>query len=251
MTDPLLLTALFALLIGAVMGLFGGGGSVLSVPMLLYVTRLEPRSAIAISLLMVSSASLVGAAVHARSGTLRFRPALEFAASSVAFAFLGGWTARFVPPSVLLSLFAALMLVTALRMLGRAPTHRPEALDFSHLRLLGAGAAVGLLSGLVGAGGGFLVVPALIYLAGLSVHEAVASSLLVITFSSAAGFLGHATHLSLEPRVLAAVTGPGLVGVVVGARLARRVQPERLRRGFGALILVLGIFLLTQQWGIW
>lgn len=251
MAEPLLLTAGLALLIGAVMGLFGGGGSVLSVPMLLYVTGLEARSAIAVSLFMVATASLVGAVVHARAGMLRLGPALEFAFAAVAFAFLGGWTARFVPAWILLSLFATLMIVTALRMLRREAEHRPERMPHSHLRLLGAGASVGLLSGLVGAGGGFLVVPALIYLAGLSVHEAVGSSLLVITFSSAAGFLGHVTHVSLEPQVLAVVAGPGLVGAAVGARLAARVSPARLRRGFGALILALGIFLLTQQWGFW
>lgn len=249
-SEHLIATGLLSLAIGVVMGLFGGGGSVLSVPMLLYVTRLEARAAIAVSLFMVSSASAVGAVVHARSGSVQLRPAVAFGLAAMALAFVGGWAARFVPSWLLLGLFATLMLVTSLRMLRSEPRTRAEPLPYSKVRLVGAGAATGLVSGLIGAGGGFLVVPALIYLAGLSVHEAVGTSLLVITFSSAAGFMGHVTHVDLEPRLLAVVTLPGLVGVVSGARLARRVPPARLRRAFGVLVLALGIFLLAQQFSL-
>ncbi len=245
--EILLLTGILALVIGAVIGLFGGGGSILSVPLLLYVTRLEAHAAIAVSLFMVSATSALGALVHARHGHVELRPALRFAVATSTFAFVGGWTAHFFPGWLLLLLFALLMLTAAFRML------RPgEKLDLSgapptSLMVILAGTATGFVSGLIGAGGGFIVVPALVFLVGLGMHQAIGTSLLVITFSSAAGFLGHASKVELEPMVMVAVTLPSLVGAFVGSSLARRLSSERLRQGFGLLVLVLGLFMLVQQ----
>jgi uncharacterized membrane protein YfcA len=244
---PLFTSAILAVLVGVVMGLFGGGGSVLSVPLLLYVTKLEAHAAIAVSLFMVSASSALGAIVHARTGRVRVQPALVMAIFATGFAFAGGFVARHFPPWLLLGGFSLLMIGTSIRMLGTDPASSSSAHVASPMLLALTGALTGFVAGMVGAGGGFMVVPALVLLAGLEIHDAVGTSLFVIAFSAFAGFLGHSVEVPADLRVLALVTVPSLFGVVIGARLAERMPSKALRRGFGGLILILGLFLLYEQ----
>lgn len=245
--DPLFASAVLAGLVGVVMGLFGGGGSLLSVPLLLYVTKLEPHAAIAVSLFMVSAASAVGAAVHARAGRVHVRAASSFAIGATVFAFAGGFVARWIPEWLLLGTFSVLMLWSAGRMMRPGSATARSAKPPSTVLLALSGALTGFIAGMVGAGGGFLVVPALVFLAGLEIHDAVGTSLFVIAFSSLAGFLGHSFDVSTGSAVLAAVTLPSLVGVMLGARLAGRLPSATLRLGFGGLIFILGVLLLGDQ----
>jgi hypothetical protein len=243
----LALAVALAALIGVTLGLLGGGGSILTLPMLLYVLGLEPKAAIAGSLFVVGVTSLVGAAAHAHAGRVRFRTGLPFGAAGMAGAFAGGRLAHRVPPAALLAGFAAMMLLTAVAMLrGRAGASaaRPRP---SLGRALGLGAGVGVVAGLVGAGGGFLVVPALALFGGLAMADAIGTSLLVIALQSLAGVAGHLAHVDVDWPPLAAVAGAAVAGSLVGARLGRHARPEGLRRAFGWLVLVTGAFLLTAQ----
>ena len=239
---------LLSLGIGVSLGFFGGGGSILTVPLLVYVFGLEPKPAIASSLLIVAAASLSGALQHARAGNVRARTGLVFGAAGMAGAYLGGRAAAFVDGGVLLLLFAATMVMTALAMWrgrrgpapGAPPAPRP-------VRLALQGLAVGAFTGLVGAGGGFLIVPALVLFAGLPMQPAVGTSLLVIVLNCLAGFSGYVLHVSVDYGLVAAVAACAIAGSFLGSALAHQVQPASLRRAFAVFVLAMGSFILVRE----
>lgn len=245
----LILAALLSLLIGVSLGLLGGGGSILTLPILVYVLHVEPRTAIAMSLFVVGITSVMGSVAHARSGRVRFRTGLVFSATAMAAAYGGGQIASLLPARVLLLAFATMMLITAIAMMrGRRASAAAEAPgEGSVLKILAVGAAVGLVAGLVGAGGGFLIVPALALFGGLAMPEAVGTSLLVIALQSFAGFAGHAGHVHLDWTLTAVVSAAAVAGSFAGARLGRGLSPEALRKGFAWFVLAMAVFLLAQQ----
>lgn len=232
--------------IGVTLGLFGGGGSILTTPMLVYVLGIEPKSAIATSLLVVCVTSVAGMVPHARAGNVHWRTGGVFGAAGMAGAYLGGLAADFIPAAVLMGLFTLLMGVTAAAMLRGRGAVTPRA-GQPAWKIGAIGAAVGAVTGLVGAGGGFVVVPALVLLGGLPVQQAIGTSLLVITMNTLAGFAGHAGHAQVDLRVAGMVTAAAVTGALVGSRLGAGIQPDRLRRGFGGLVLVMTTLVLYQQ----
>lgn len=249
MTGALALTVGLAVLIGVSLGLLGGGGSILAVPLLVYVAGLPAQEAIATSLLVVGVTGAVALVPHARAGRVRWRTGLLFGLAGMAGAYGGGRLATFIPAAVLLTAFAVMMLGTAVKMLRgrRACADEPTPRELSVARALAAGVAVGLLSGLVGAGGGFLVVPALTLVGGLAMPAAVGTSLLVIAMQTLAGFTGHLSSVSIDWRLAAAVTAAATLGSLAGGRVAGRIPADLLRRAFGWFVVVMGVFVLAQQ----
>jgi uncharacterized membrane protein YfcA len=240
--------ALFAV-VGLTMGLLGGGGGVLTVPILTIVAGYEAKQAIATSLFVVGLAAVAGVVMHARAGRVRWRTGYLFGTAGMFGAFLGGNLARFVPGAALLAMFALLMGAGALVMLRprrAAASPATPARDLPPLTTLLKGAAVGLLAAMVGAGGGFLIVPVLV-LGGLPMHAAVGTSLLVIAMQSAAGLASHLGHVSLDWPVATAMTAIAIAGLIAGALLSGRVPHDRLRRGFGWFLVVMAAFVLTRQ----
>jgi hypothetical protein len=239
---------LLAVGIGVALGFLGGGGSILTVPLFAYVLGLPAKQAIASSLVVVAVASAVAALAHARAGNVRPRVALSFGVAGMAGAFLGARLAAFVAGELLLVLFAAMMGLTAVAMWrGRtAPAPGGERLHAT-AKLLLQGFTVGSFTGLVGAGGGFLIVPALVLWAGLPMRAAVGTSLLVIVLNSLAGLAGYLAHVRIEPGVVAAVSACAVAGSLVGARLTRHVQPRALRRAFAALVLAMAAVILVRE----
>lgn len=241
-----------SLLIGVSLGLLGGGGSILTVPLLVYVLGVEPKTAIAMSLLVVGITSASAVVVHARAGRVRWRTAFVFGAGGMSGAFLGARVARQVPPGVLLLLFSAVMVAAAVAMLRRkeAPAVPGGSAGAPVLlpvpRVLAQGAAVGLLSGLVGAGGGFLIVPALV-LVGLSTQAAVGTSLAVISLQCFAGLLGHLGHVQLPWGLTAAVVGTAVGGSFLGGYFSSRVSPGSLRKGFAVFVLGVACVMVAAQ----
>ncbi|MEY7976090.1 sulfite exporter TauE/SafE family protein [Streptomyces pilosus] len=238
-----------ALLVGVSLGLLGGGGSILTVPLLVYVAGMDAKEAIATSLFVVGVTSAVGVINHARGGRVRWRTGVLFGAAGMAGAYTGGLVGGHIPDVVLLIAFAVMMIVTAAAMLRGGRTTGPGRV---HRRLpvgrvLLDGAAVGLATGLVGAGGGFLVVPALALLGGLPMPVAVGTSLLVIAMKSAAGFAGYLSSVRIDWPLTLAVTGFAVVGSLAGARLAGRVPAAVLSRLFAWFVLAMGTFVLVQQ----
>lgn len=249
MTVGLALTVGLAVLIGLSLGLLGGGGSILAVPLLVYVADLPAKEAIATSLLVVGVTSAVGVLPHARAGRIRWRTGLLFGVAGMAGAYAGGRLAVFVPAAVLLTGFAVMMLATAAAMIRgrRANGGRPVPHELPVLRVLLDGVVVGLVTGLVGAGGGFLVVPALALLGGLPMPVAVGTSLVVIAMKSFAGLAGYLSTISIDWGLAAMVTTAAVAGSLAGARLAGRVPEVVLRRTFGWFMVVVGVFMLVQQ----
>lgn len=243
----LILAGILSSLIGVILGLLGGGGGILAVPLLVYVVGVAAKPAIATFLFFVGATSAVGTALATRAGRVRWKVGGLFAAGSMAGAFLGGQLAQFVHERALLVALAAVMLATALAMLrGReesADTRRPLAVG----RIPVVGAAVGVVSGLVGAGGGFLIVPALTLFGGLAMREAIGTSLFIIAAQSFAGFIGHVTHVALDWRLLAITTTAAILGMYAGSTLGKRVSTQALKRGFSALVFVTGSFVLGRE----
>ncbi len=249
MSAMIMLTIGLAVLVGVTLGLLGGGGSILTVPLLAYVAGMDAKQAIATSLLVVGATSAVGAVSHARAGRVQWRTGLMFGVAGMAGAYAGGLLARFIPGTVLLIGFAVIMIATAVAMLrGRrnidaGAENRPIPVG----KVLLEGLVVGLVTGLVGAGGGFLVVPALALLGGLPMPVAVGTSLVVIAMKSFAGLAGYLSSVQIDWALAGAVTAAALVGALIGARLTAVVDPDALRKGFGWFVLAMSSVILWQE----
>ncbi len=236
-----------ALLIGVSLGLLGGGGSVLTVPIFHYVLGYAVKPSIAMSLAVVGATSAAGALGRLRSGELNGRAVLTFAPVAMLGTFLGARLALLVPSTAQLVLFAVVMLAASVFMWrGRPADAAPPAHPHPVLVAL-IGGAVGILTGLVGVGGGFLIVPALVLLLGVPVKEAVGTSLGVIALNSAAGFAGYWGKVDMDFRMMVGFTALAIVGVFLGTRLGRRMKPDHLRRGFAVLLVAVGAAILLQS----
>lgn len=239
--------------VGAVLGLLGGGGSILAVPIFLYVFGVPPKPAIAMSLAAVSLSSLVGFLGHLRQGTVHLRIALPFGACAMLSAYVTARLTHLVPEALQLGLFAAFALTSAVVML--RDSMRPQLEDVSvsapsarFTWLVAAEASVvGVLTALIGAGGGFLIVPALVYLAGVPVKPAVGSSLLVIALNAASGFVGYLGRVPIDWSLVLSFGGTAAVGAAVGARLNRKLPQRRIKQAFALLILALGAYLILRR----
>jgi len=245
----IVLTVVLAVFVGIALGLLGGGGSILTVPLLAYVAGMDAKQAIATSLLVVGTTSMVAAVSHARAGRVQWRTGLVFGVAGMAGAYGGGLLARFIPGSVLLIGFAVMMIATAIAMLRGRKDVRPA--EPGHRipvpKVIVEGLVVGLVTGLVGAGGGFLVVPALALLGGLPMPIAVGTSLVVIAMKSFAGFAGYLSSVSIDWKVAGMVTAAAVVGALVGARLTALVNPDSLRKSFGWFVLVMSSVILFEE----
>jgi hypothetical protein len=247
----LLLAIALALLIGLSLGLLGGGGSILTVPILRYVLGIDAHEAIALSLLVVGTTSAAALVPHARAGRVRWRTGLLFGFAGMVGAFAAAQVARFVPAGVLLTAFGLMMFATAFAMLrsprkGRVEPARPVQ-ELPIAKVLAEGLAVGAVTGLVGAGGGFLVVPALVLLGGLPIELAVGTSLVVIAMKSLAGFAGFLGHTPIDWALGMAISGAAIAGSVVGSLGMRRVPAAALRAGFGWFVVTMAFFILAQE----
>lgn len=248
MSALLLLAAALSLVIGIVLGMLGGGGAILTLPMLVYVVNVEAKAAIATSLFVVGTTSVASTLMHARSRSVKWKVGAIFGAAAMSGAFAGGRLARFVPGTVLLVIFAGLMVATSIAMLrGRRTDESGERSDLAVGTAVVLGASVGLLSGLVGAGGGFLIVPALTLFGGLAIREAIGTSLFVIALQSFAGFAGHVGHVALDWPLVAAITVAAVAGAALGAAAGKKVPAATLRRAFAWLVLAMGLFMFAKE----
>jgi uncharacterized membrane protein YfcA len=242
------LTIGLAVIVGISLGLLGGGGSILMVPLLAYGAGMEPKHAIAMSLLVVGVTSAVGAVTHARANRVQWRVAALFGVAAMAGAYVGGRLARFVPGHIIMVAFAMVMIAAAIAMLrGRKDSAGNDTRHLPLLKIAALGIGVGTVSGLVGAGGGFLLVPALALLGGLPMPTAVGTSLVVMAMQSFAGLAGHLATVHIDWRLAAIVAGGAVVGAIVGGRLCVLVDPNALRRLFGWFVLLMASLILTQE----
>ena len=236
--EPLTMVALgLALLIGLSLGGLGGGGSVLSLPVLVYVAQIPAHQAVPMSIAIVGATSLVGTLLHVREGHFDRRAALTFAAGGAPAAFGGSFLTHLVSQQVLMAIFAALMLAAGVAMLLSRPDDHSRR-ECRLVRCILIGAAVGLVTGFLGVGGGFMIVPALVLFAGIDAKQALGTSLAIITLNSAAGLLGQARNANIDWPLTLAFVGMALVGMLGGLLVSRKLEGEQIRKAFGAFVIL-------------
>ncbi|QZH59907.1 sulfite exporter TauE/SafE family protein [Mycolicibacterium farcinogenes] len=236
-----------AVVVGVSLGLLGGGGSILTVPLLAYVAGMDAKQAIATSLVVVGVTSAVSTLSHARAGRVQWRSGLMFGAAGMVGAYLGGLLSYVVDGSVLLLVFTVVMVATGIAMIKGRTACEPTTRTMPLVKVLLMGLGVGVVTGAVGAGGGFLVVPALALLGGLPMPVAVGTSLLVITMNSAAGLAGHLSTVPIDWTIAGAVTAAAVLGSLLGTRLTSRVDPDAVRRAFGWFVLLMASVILGEE----
>ena len=236
-----------ALLIGLSLGLLGGGGSILTIPVLHYIMGYGVKAAVPMSLVVVGITSGVGAATHWRDGTLNPRVVLWFGPPAIVGALLGAELGLRASDQLRLTVFAVVMLAAAVAMFfGQVAVEQVPPQPRRPPLIALVGGLVGMLTGFVGVGGGFLYVPTLVLLGGLPMKQAVGTSLALILISCIAAVVRYHGSLSFDWSAIALFTGIALVGVAIGSRLVRSVSPAALRRGFAVFLLVMGTLVLLR-----
>lgn len=251
------MTALIgALLIGIMLGLMGSGGSILTVPLLVYLLGHHEKVAIAESLAIVGGIALAGMLPYAKARQIDWRSVAFFGVPGMAGTFGGAWLAKFVTGPIQLVLFAVVMLLAAWMMYRRsrqtARLSKSHAEPHSVWKIVPEGLAVGVLTGLVGVGGGFLIVPALVILGGLSMRLAVGTSLAIITLTSASGFFKYLdvlseTSLVVDWGTIALFVAIGTAGTFLGKLISSRLNQHILQKAFAAFLLAMAAFVLTRE----
>lgn len=225
--------------VGVVLGTMGSGGSIVMVPVLVYVAGLTPGDAVVVSLAVVGSTSLLGAWLRLRAGQFHWRAVKFLSLTGVAGALVGARGTHLVDPQILMLLFALLMLVVGTSMVrargsaDRVPRCRP-------VLCMSIGAVIGVLTGFLGVGGGFMIVPALIFLAGIDTASAIGASLAIIAINSFGGLLGHLDAVSTLWGDALLYLLAAVAGMLAGARLGTNLPERTLQKGFGALVLAVG-----------
>jgi uncharacterized protein len=241
-----------ALIIGFTLGLLGSGGSILTVPVLVYLMGQEEKVAIASSLAIVGLISLFGSLPYIRQKMTDWKMVLFFGLPAVMGTYLGAAASVLVSGRVQMLVFAVVMLAAAVFMI------RPASLDETKVRqstparsmmILGEGLGVGALTGFVGVGGGFLIVPALVLLGGVSMHRAIATSLVIISMKSLAGFVKYVDVLSgdeIDLWIIGLFSLVGIAGCVFGGRVAPHINQDNLKRSFGVILILMGGFIFYR-----
>lgn len=245
--------------IGLSLGLIGGGGSILAVPILIYVLDIAPKTAIAMSLVIVGTVSLIGVIPHWWQGHVHVKTAALFTPVAMVGAFLGARLASlpWITETVQLISFGMVMVLASVLMIRdsgiKSPPQRSSQMaSHSHpkhhwLTIPLEGLGVGVLTGFVGVGGGFAIIPALVLFGDLPIKEAIGTSLLIIAFKSATGFLGYLNQVELDWILIVTFTLAASLGTVIGASLTRIFEAKQLQKGFGYFVLVVAVFVLAKQ----
>ena len=253
-----------AIVIGISLGLIGGGGSILTVPVLVYILAVNPVLATAYSLFVVGSTSLVGAVTYMKKGLVNYKTALVFAVPSFIAVFL---TRKFLVPALpdplftlgeaiitknigIMVFFALIMLAASYSMITAkkcVDCNEDDPVVFNFPMIALEGSVVGVITGIVGAGGGFLIIPALVLLAKLPMKMAVGTSLLIIAAKSLIGFLGDLSTQTIDWQLLLIFTALSIVGIFIGSALSKKINEKVLKTGFGWFVLIMGIYIITKE----
>jgi uncharacterized membrane protein YfcA len=254
----------FSIVIGISLGLIGGGGSILTVPVLVYIFKVDAVTATGYSLFIVGLTSAVGTVSYFKNGLVNVKTALIFGAPSIAAVF---FTRSLIVPAIpkevlsigefvvtksilMMLIFAVLMIAASYSMIKKDKKKDNEnqgKQKFNYPLILIEGAVVGVLTGLVGAGGGFLIIPALVVLSKLPMKEAVGTSLVIIAAKSLIGFVGEASETQLNWQLLASVSAFAIIGIFIGTMLSKKIDGAKLKPAFGWFVLVMGIYIIIKE----
>ncbi|MFE3824056.1 sulfite exporter TauE/SafE family protein [Streptomyces sp. NPDC059092] len=244
--SALILALTAGAVVGLALGALGGGGSVLAVPALIYLLGFTPAAATTAGLIIVTATSLTALYARARAGQVRWKAGAAFAAAGILPAAAAGAAAARIPQAVLTVSFAAVAILAAVGMLRPADAARPSGGDVRPVKAAGAGAGLGALTGLLGVGGGFLAVPALVTVLAFEMEAAIGTSLLVITANSLASLTTRSGAASLDWAVVGPFIGAAILGARDGRRMAAKVSGPRLRRVFAVVLLAVAAFMLAD-----
>ncbi|MCC3216943.1 sulfite exporter TauE/SafE family protein [Chryseobacterium sp. X308] len=251
-----------AVLIGISLGLIGGGGSILTVPVLVYLFGIDAFLATEYSLFIVGMSSIAGSVSYFKKGLVNFKMALVFGIPSVISIFL---TRQYILPLIpeeilqihnftitrnifLLLVFAGLMILASYKMIKRNSSKESlESTKNNAFLAAGQGSIVGVLTGLVGAGGGFMIIPALVNLLKVPMKIAIGTSLVIIAVNSLIGFLSSVNHVKIEWKFLISITAIAITGIIIGSQLSKRIDGKKLKPAFGWFILIMGIYIITKE----
>lgn len=252
-----------AFIIGVVLGLIGGGGSILTVPVLVYMLSEDPVTATAYSLFVVGTASLLGAFRNMQKGLVDFKTATVFAIPAFIAVYI---TRKYIIPEIpehlftianfevsknigIMLFFALIMLLTSYSMIKeqKAISTENTEVNYNYPLIVTEGLVVGVLTGIVGAGGGFLIIPALVLLANLPMKKAVATSLLIIAVKSLIGFIGDLQTMYIDWKFLSVFTAIAVGGIFFGVWLNNFIDGKKLKKGFGWFVLVMGVFIVIKE----
>lgn len=250
----MILALLSGMLTGLALGVFGSGGGIVVVPALIYLLHLPPKEAIAMGLGIIAITALLSAWDHWRSGSVDLRAAAIFGPIGMVGTFAGARLGTVLPVSFQLGLFAFVMYIAAYRMLKKKPAIiglPPGSMDRdarTHVAwLAAAGIGVGLLAGVVGVGGGFLIVPALVLLAGVPMKRAVGTSLAVVSLNSLSGFAGYFGSVAINYPLMGAFAVVTVLSSLIGTRLARRLPAETLKRAFAWGLVIAASYIIARS----
>lgn len=254
----MILTLSLSMTIGLLLGLLGGGGSILTLPMLVYLLGVAPKTGVVTSFVVVGLSSLIALVPHAARQKVCWKSGILFGLTGMLGAYTGGRLASHFAGDMLMTLFGAVCLVIGFLMMRRSRQSRqvqtnaqPAAkvcpLRIPYAKVLFYGFFVGLLTGTVGVGGGFLIVPALTLLVGLPMQGAIGTSLLVIIMNAVAGLLGYSQHVELDPDLTLLVAGGTITGSLAGSILSAYVKPSWLRGAFGVMVVLVAGYVLSQS----
>ncbi len=238
-----------AILVGISLGLLGGGGSILTVPILVYLVGLEPKRAIPISLLIVGLGALTGALRHYKGGNVQLKPALYFLPSAMIGAWMGAKGASYLSGLTQMILFGVMTVLAAAAMIRPAPEREGPAI-IKPISLSLSALGVGVLTGIIGVGGGFMIVPALVFFAGMSIRYAIGTSLVVIALNSFAGFIGYLGTVQIPWDFTLIFAFFVSIGILVGVKIAERMQPASLKKSFAGMLFVVGGFVLAKNFAL-
>ncbi len=245
MTPYLLAGLVLTGLVGVTLGLLGAGGSIIMLPVLVYVIGVEPHAAVPLSLAIVGTTSLLGVAVRSRGPAIHWQTALLFGSAALGGSYLGSRLTALVPGALLMLVFGLLLVVVGVRMWRQPVVSDDIPRPRRPSPMLAAGLGVGLLTGFLGVGGGFLIVPALAGVGGLDMRRAIATSLVVIAISSLAGLAAHLAHgNSVSVGLAGGLTLAALAGMAAGLQSARYISSNQLRRGFAGFVTTVGAVLI-------
>lgn len=252
---------LASIFVGVVLGLLGGGGSILSIPILVYLFHVEPVLASAYSLFIVGVTSFVGAIPKYKQQLVNLRTGILFGIPSILSIFT---TRKWIVPAIpeiiwegdgftltkrvlILGIFSILMVLASISMIRGKKEISSDQQKFRSWLVAGEGVLIGFLTGLVGAGGGFLIIPALVFLTGLKFKTAVGTSLFIIAVNSLSGFMGDVFNYSIDWPFLLSITSLAVAGIFMGNLFANKISSLSLRKAFGWLILIMGSWILVKE----
>ena len=254
----------FSVLIGVTLGLIGGGGSILTIPILVYLFSVDAVSATAYSLFIVGVTSVVGSVNYFKHGWVNLRTLIFFGVPSIISVFL---TRAYLVPAIpkeiitignfvltknvlMLLLFAVLMIAASYNMIKKSKiiTEEPSPQQVLNYPIIFVeGAVIGMLTGFVGAGGGFLIIPALTFLFKLPMKEAVGTSLAIVAVNSLIGFIGESSETLIDWRLIGIVTSLAMLGIFIGIALSKKIEGAKLKPAFGWFVLVMGIYIIIKE----